>query len=130
MIQLLIAAPLLACALAGPLPGHGSEAVIEKFLSASDADGYGFQYALSDGTNFSEEGQGGSHAHGTFGYISPEGIPISLTYTADENGYHPQSESLPTPPPIPEAILRSIRYIQEHPTPEELADRELRKTQF
>ncbi|XP_034108690.1 larval cuticle protein III/IV [Drosophila albomicans] len=125
---LLIAAPLLACVLAAP--PLGSDAVIEKFVSASDENGYGFQYALSDGSHFSEEGQGGNYAHGTFGYISPEGIPFALTYTADATGYHPQSDALPTPPPIPEAILRSIRYIEEHPTPEELADREVRKTQL
>ncbi|KAH8371114.1 hypothetical protein KR093_006277 [Drosophila rubida] len=128
MTQLLIAAPLLACVLAAP--GPGSDAVVEKFVSASDADGYGFQVALSDGTSISEEGQGGNYARGAYSYISPEGIAIAVTYTADATGYHPQSESLPTPPPIPEAILRSIRFIQEHPTPEELADRELRKTQF
>lgn len=118
----------MACVLAAP--GPGSNAEITQFASVSDENGYGFQVALSDGSNFSEEGKGGEYARGTYSYPSPEGIPISVTYEADANGFRPQSESIPTPPPTPEYILRAIRYIEEHPTPEELADREVRKTQL
>ncbi|XP_077302980.1 larval cuticle protein LCP-22-like [Arctopsyche grandis] len=49
-------------------------------------------------------------AQGTFSWTSPEGQYISIGYTADENGYHPVGDALPTPPPIPLAILRSIEY--------------------
>lgn len=31
-----------------------------------------------------------------------------MTYTADEHGFHPQGAHLPTPPPIPEAIQKSL----------------------
>lgn len=34
---------------------------------------------------------------GSFSYTSPEGIPISLNYIADENGYRPQGDHLPKP---------------------------------
>lgn len=47
---------------------------------------------------------------GSFSYTSPEGQPISLSYIADENGFQAQGAHLPTPPPIPEAILRSLAY--------------------
>lgn len=39
---------------------------------------------------------------GSFSYFSPDGQPISVTYIADENGFQPQGEHLPTPPPVPE----------------------------
>ncbi|KOB69566.1 putative cuticle protein [Operophtera brumata] len=45
-------------------------------------------------------------AEGSFSYKSPDGQQIALTYTADENGFHPVGPHLPTPPPIPEEILR------------------------
>ncbi|XP_018334194.1 endocuticle structural glycoprotein SgAbd-8-like [Agrilus planipennis] len=57
------------------------------------------------------EGPGVIEAQGYYQYTAPEGQPISLQYTADENGYHPQGEHLPTPPPVPEAIQKAVQYI-------------------
>lgn len=36
---------------------------------------------------------------GTVTYHDEHGKPITLTYTADEHGFHPQGSHLPTPPP-------------------------------
>ncbi|XP_026750980.2 endocuticle structural glycoprotein SgAbd-2-like [Galleria mellonella] len=54
-------------------------------------------------------------AEGSVSYTSPEGVPIQLTYVADENGFRPEGAHLPTPPPIPEAIARALQYIQSQP---------------
>lgn len=54
-------------------------------------------------------------AQGGYQYTAPDGTRISLTYTADENGFVPQGAHLPTPPPIPEAIQRALEYIAAHP---------------
>lgn len=48
---------------------------------------------------------------GQFAWTSDDGTPVQISYIADENGYQPQGNVLPTPPPIPEAILRSLEYI-------------------
>ncbi|CAG9823659.1 unnamed protein product [Phaedon cochleariae] len=53
---------------------------------------------------------------GSFLYTSPEGKEVSLKYTADENGFHPQGDHLPTPPPIPPQILRALEWIAAHPS--------------
>lgn len=45
---------------------------------------------------------------GSYSYTAPDGQKITVTYTADENGFVPQGDHLPTPPPIPDAILKSI----------------------
>lgn len=52
---------------------------------------------------------------GVFSYTSPEGYPIKVTYIADENGFRAEGVHLPTAPPIPEAILRSLEYNRAHP---------------
>lgn len=53
---------------------------------------------------------------GSYKYTAPDGTPISVTYVADENGFHVEGAHLPTPPPIPEAILRSLQYNAAHPS--------------
>ncbi|KAJ8942559.1 hypothetical protein NQ318_021961 [Aromia moschata] len=35
---------------------------------------------------------------GQFQYVSPEGKLIYLSYVADENGFQPQGDHIPTPP--------------------------------
>ncbi|XP_044751487.1 endocuticle structural glycoprotein SgAbd-8-like [Coccinella septempunctata] len=58
---------------------------------------------------------------GSARWTSEDGTPIELTYVADENGFQPRGAHLPTPPPIPEAIQRSLEYIAAHPQQEENA---------
>nr|CAH7713313.1 unnamed protein product [Callosobruchus chinensis] len=75
---------------------------------------YSYAYETGNGIQAQEQGRagpgpdGGELAQGSFSYTAPDGQRISLTYTADENGFRPQGAHLPTPPPIPEAILRSL----------------------
>ncbi|XP_062134433.1 cuticular protein 47Eg [Drosophila sulfurigaster albostrigata] len=58
--------------------------------------------------------------NGAASHTSPEGESISIQYEADANGYKVLSANppLPTPPPIPEAILKAIAYIEAHPSQE------------
>lgn len=52
--------------------------------------------------------EGSIQVSGSYSYVGEDGQTYSVTYTADENGYHANGDHLPTPPPIPEAILRSL----------------------
>lgn len=83
----------------------------------SDVRPDGFEYAF-DTTNAIHDAASGNEQgdiHGDFSWISPEGVHVALQYVADENGYQPSGDLLPTPPPIPAAILRSLEYIRTHP---------------
>lgn len=51
--------------------------------------------------------------HGSYQYTSPEGTVITVTYTADEGGFRPEGVHLPTPPPVPEEIQKSLDLIYE-----------------
>ncbi|XP_030572697.1 pupal cuticle protein Edg-78E [Drosophila novamexicana] len=129
MYRLFLLAALLACVAAAPRPGP--DAQITKFNTQADTDGsYSYEIENSENTVVSEQGQGAVYAKGFYRYDSPEGIPVQLSYVADENGFQPQSDLLPTPPPIPDYILRSIEFIRQHPTPEEVLDREVRARQI
>ncbi|CAH0727800.1 unnamed protein product, partial [Brenthis ino] len=64
------------------------------------------------------EGQEIQVAEGSVSYKAPDGTPIALSYIADENGFQPQGAHLPTPPPIPPAILRALEYIAANPQPQ------------
>ncbi|XP_068147908.1 cuticular protein 47Eg [Drosophila tropicalis] len=59
--------------------------------------------------------------NGIHSWNSPEGVPVSIQYVADGNGFKVVSANppLPTPPPIPEAIQRSLEWIAAHPPPPE-----------
>lgn len=87
-----------------------------KFESDMDAEGnYNYAFETSNGITAQEKGTGGQYAKGGYAYYSPEGELIQMSYVADENGFQPSGSHLPTPPPIPAAILKSLEYIRTHP---------------
>ncbi|XP_017785741.1 PREDICTED: larval cuticle protein LCP-17-like [Nicrophorus vespilloides] len=49
---------------------------------------------------------------GKFHWTSPEGQLVKIGYIVDENGYQPEGNVLPTPPPIPAPILKALKYIE------------------
>ena len=67
-------------------------------------------YEGSDGTTRDESNaeRYGTANQGSSYWISPEGQRITLTWTADENGFQPKGDHLPTPPPMPEEIARML----------------------
>ncbi|XP_063220023.1 endocuticle structural glycoprotein SgAbd-8-like [Bacillus rossius redtenbacheri] len=71
--------------------------------------------------NLGQPEQEAQVAQGSYSYTDPDGARVSLTYTADENGYRPEGTHLPVPPPIPEAILRALAYNAAHPEEDESA---------
>ncbi|XP_060535365.1 pupal cuticle protein 20-like isoform X2 [Cylas formicarius] len=99
--------------------GGGPQIPIIRYVNNNPGDGtYNYLYETGNGINADETGDArgdGTKARGSFSYTAPDGQRISLQYTADENGFRPSGAHLPTPPPIPEAILRSIEYNRAHP---------------
>ncbi|CAH0602319.1 unnamed protein product [Chrysodeixis includens] len=97
--------------------------ILKQELDVGVEGEYQYSYETDNGISASETGRlvnagqenAAEVAQGEASWTSPEGDKISLSYIADENGYQPQGSHLPTPPPIPEAILRAIQYIKDHP---------------
>ncbi|XP_053609604.1 larval cuticle protein LCP-17-like [Plodia interpunctella] len=57
---------------------------------------------------------------GQSSWTAPDGTPVQFSYLANEDGYQPTGNLIPVAPPIPEAILRSLKYIEEHPPVEKV----------
>lgn len=76
---------------------------------------YEWAYETDSGTAVQETGVGGQSAQGSMRWISPEGQQIKITYTADENGYHPSGSAIPVAPEVPAAIVRAIEWARTHP---------------
>ncbi|CAG4956382.1 unnamed protein product [Colias eurytheme] len=141
MKLLIVLAALAACANAAVFP----EGVIASLIGAQQRTGGvppqgvppqsvpplgTFQYSYDTDTGISSSAQGklkvvgkdevALEVSGSNSYTSPEGQKVVLTYIANENGYQPQGSHLPVPPeplPIPEHIVRALKYIEAHPPP-------------
>ncbi|KAH1002796.1 hypothetical protein HUJ04_008850 [Dendroctonus ponderosae] len=96
----------------GGRAGAGSEIPIIRYENVNNGDGtYQYLYETGNGINAQEQGDGrgdGTQAQGSFSYTAPDGQQIQIQYTADANGFNPQGAHIPTPPPIPPEIQRSI----------------------
>ncbi|XP_067645839.1 endocuticle structural glycoprotein SgAbd-8 [Eurosta solidaginis] len=105
----------------GGAPGAGSDIPIIKLESKVNVDGsYQYEYETGNGIMAQESGylknaddpcKAHIAAEGSFSYTGPEGQSFVVTYTADENGFQPQGEHLPTPPPIPPEIQDALDKI-------------------
>ncbi|XP_065361790.1 pupal cuticle protein Edg-78E-like [Calliphora vicina] len=92
-------------------------AQITKYVNNIDEYGnYNYDYATSNGISAGEQGTGGQVANGGYSYYSPEGEFVQVSYVANEDGFQPSGSHLPTPPPIPHYILKSLEYIRTHPS--------------
>ncbi|RZF33374.1 hypothetical protein LSTR_LSTR011908 [Laodelphax striatellus] len=80
---------------------------------------YSYNYETGDGMTRQETGVMNNRGTpdeapsvtGSYSYTDPDGRLIRVNYVADANGFRAEGDHLPTPPPIPEAILRSLEYI-------------------
>ncbi|TDG51524.1 hypothetical protein AWZ03_001984 [Drosophila navojoa] len=56
---------------------------------------------------------GGTHAKGVYEYTGDDGKLYRVNYASNDRGFMPEGDHIPTPPPIPEAIARALKYVEE-----------------
>ncbi|KAK4880199.1 hypothetical protein RN001_008345 [Aquatica leii] len=85
-----------------------------------DTDGYHWEYETENGIKAEESGKLANkgtdkesmQAKGFYQYTGPDQTVYSIGYTADENGFRAVGNHLPTPPPIPLEIQKSLEYLK------------------
>jgi len=106
---------------------HQVPAILRQAQDISPEGSYNYAYETENGIAASEQGSPQPLgpkgepvviAQGQFQYTAPDGTPIAVEYSADENGFHPQGAHLPIAPAVPEQIQRAINYILAHPQPQ------------
>nr|CAA29610.1 cuticle protein [Drosophila pseudoobscura] len=85
---------------------------LQNDLQVERDGNYRYAYETSNGISATQEGLGGVSVQGGSSYTSPEGSVISVSYVADETGYHPVGDHIPK---VPDYILRALEYIRAHP---------------
>ncbi|KAJ8925216.1 hypothetical protein NQ315_001402 [Exocentrus adspersus] len=129
MMKLVVFAAVAAVALGASFSGDPKTAQILRQDSDISPDGsYQYGFETDNGIAVQSTGTLGQsngpdppavNAAGSFQYTAPDGQVIQTSYVANENGFQAQGNGLPTPPPIPIAIQRSLEYNEAHPAPPE-----------
>ncbi|XP_017785779.1 PREDICTED: endocuticle structural glycoprotein SgAbd-2-like [Nicrophorus vespilloides] len=99
---------------------YGNNIPIIKYNYDPRPDGsYTYEYETGNGIVANENGYPkGSDSQvkqGSYSYTGPDGNRYTINYIADEDGFRAQGAHLPTAPPIPDAILKSLQYNAAHP---------------
>ncbi|XP_034824280.1 endocuticle structural glycoprotein SgAbd-2-like [Maniola hyperantus] len=136
MKSLIVLSALVALSYAAPQfqpqyqtqPQYQVIPIIRQNQEINPDGSYQWSYETGNGINAQEQGYlknagikdaEAQVAQGSYSYTSPEGIPITVTYIADENGFRAEGDHIPRPPPIPDAIARSIQYNAANPQSEQ-----------
>merc|ERR1712136_492317 len=120
MKSMILFAVFLAVAAAAPAPQEAAPVIlIVKQTQNHDTEKqeYSFSYEAENGISVSESGEqkqfgdkpedAGTVSQGKFSYPE-EGVTYTITWVADENGFQATGDHLPTPPPMPEHVVKIL----------------------
>ncbi|XP_037798706.1 cuticle protein AM1159-like [Penaeus monodon] len=113
-----IFACLFAVALAAPQqnPLGLAEVLVDERVDNGDGT---FQYNFQTSNDIAAQrtgsvGSAGQSNHqGVYRFLTPEGETVEVSYTADENGFQPQSAFLPTEHPIPAHVYELLAIAEQ-----------------
>ncbi|CAH2096420.1 unnamed protein product [Euphydryas editha] len=125
---LVVLAIAVACAAADVVKSDEYLAPIVKSNFENNPEGH-FQFDFETGNGIYTHSDGivknvntdnpALEIKGSVKYTAPDGTPVNFEYVANEEGYHAVGSHIPVAPPVPEYILRSLKYIADHPPPVE-----------
>merc|ERR1712071_703701 len=119
MKSMILIAVFLAVAAAAPAPQESQPILILKQSQNHDTEKqvYSFSYETETGIAVSESGvqkqigdkpeEAGTVSQGKYSYPE-DSVTYPITWVADENGFQATGDHLPTPPPMPEHVVKML----------------------
>jgi len=116
---MILIAVFLAVAAAAPAPQESQPILILKQSQNHDTEKqvYSFSYETENGISVSESGvqkqigdkpeEAGTVSQGKYSYPE-DSVTYTITWVADENGFQATGDHLPTPPPMPEHVVKML----------------------
>ncbi|XP_047478827.1 cuticle protein AM1199-like [Penaeus chinensis] len=117
-MKLIFLVCLAAVAAAAPRPQDQPPVAILRDDRSDDGNGnFNYAFESEDGISVSAAGAPGaagqSNIQGSFRFTLPDGTIAEVSYTADEDGFRPESDLLPIAHPLPAHALEQIRFAEE-----------------
>ncbi|XP_013136937.1 PREDICTED: uncharacterized protein LOC106102076 [Papilio polytes] len=93
-----------------PRAAFERNAAIVRQSNENDGERYSYAFETENGIVAEENGiaTNGVEAQGGYSYTGDDGQVYSVRYTAGQNGFVPEGDHLPTPPPIPQEIQLAL----------------------
>merc|ERR1712071_325514 len=119
MKSMILIAVFLAVAAAAPAPQESQPILILKQSQNHDTEKqiYSFSYKTENGLSVSESGvqkqigdkpeEAGTVSQVKYSYPE-DSVTYTITWVADENGFQATGDHLPTPPPMPEHVVKML----------------------
>ncbi|XP_066941207.1 cuticle protein AMP1B-like [Macrobrachium rosenbergii] len=115
-MKLIIVACLVAMALAAPRPQDDVSILTDERVDQGDGN-FNYNFELSDGTAIDAAGtpgeEGAVNIQGSYRFTLPDGAVVQITYVADEAGFRPEGDTIPTPHPLPAHAIEQIKFAEE-----------------
>ncbi|CAG7723270.1 unnamed protein product [Allacma fusca] len=121
-MKFLVLVAFIGLAAAAPRPDAPEVTIVRSSHDINDDGSFSWVSETSDGTLVSQSGRIKNPEEpdqekrillleGEFKYVADNGDNINLKYTADENGFQPIGEHLPTAPPTPDHVLKTLEIL-------------------
>ena len=57
--------------------------------------------------------EAGTVSRGSYSYKQPDGTTVTVTWTADENGFQAKGAHLPVAPSMPEHVVKMLKNLKD-----------------